>query len=521
MNKTNSKLDVLLVGYEEEENLGIRSIAAFLNHNGVKTDVEPYLDNFKDNILQRILEDQPAIVGFSLMFQRMLPDFANLIKYLRENEVKSHFTIGGHYPTIEYKGTLEAIPQINTVIRHEGEETFLELYKFLNDPDLWFKIKGMAFRNGKELKATPPRPLIKNLDSLPFIMRNKEPEKYRGLGVGSILASRGCYYNCSFCSVHKFYKDAPGSKKRSRTPLNVVLEMENLYKKGVKIFSFKDEDLGTKTTEQKEWIKNFAYELRKRDFASKILWRISCRVDEVNKNLLLELKNVGLSFVYLGIESGNKTGLNVFNKHYQPEDIYRALNTLDEISMDFEYGFMLFEPDCTFDTIMKDIDFLKILCKNGKVPVHFTKMFPYVGTSLFLQLKKEGRLIGPPESPDYRYLDKRIELLETFFSQVLYNTLFEKNGVTNLLQKAKFDSVVLKKFYSNLYDVKSYSESVRDLIIIYNDSVLNIMYKAVNFMKNKEYADILYNWDILEILVHDMLNTEMNIKNELETLKPV
>jgi hypothetical protein len=51
----------------------------------------------------------------------------------------------------------------------------------------------------------------------------------------------------------------------------------------LKIFSFKDEDLGTKTTEQKEWIKNFAYELRKRDFASKILWRISCRVDEVNK----------------------------------------------------------------------------------------------------------------------------------------------------------------------------------------------------------------------------------------------
>jgi hypothetical protein len=47
------------------------------------------------------------------------------------------------------------------------------------------------------------------------------------------------------------------------------------------------------------------------------------------------------------------------------------------------------------------------------------------------------------------------------------------------------------------------------------------MYKAVNFMKNKEYADILYNWDILEILVHDMLNTEMNIQNELETLKPV
>jgi hypothetical protein len=74
---------------------------------------------------------------------------------------------------------------------------------------------------------------------------------------------------------------------------------------------------------------------------------------------IIRIKNVGLSFVYLGIESGNKTGLNVFNKHYQPEDIYRALNTLDEISMDFEYGFMLFEPDCTFDTIMKDIDFFE------------------------------------------------------------------------------------------------------------------------------------------------------------------
>ncbi|MCK4816764.1 cobalamin-dependent protein, partial [bacterium] len=218
---TTKNPDILLIGYEEWENIGLRSIAAFLNEHSVKVEILPCDKIPKENILSIIQREKPKIVGFSLIFQRMLYEFADLIDYLRQNGVTTHFTIGGHFPSIEFKNTLKSIQGLNSVIRGEGEETLLELFHHLDKPDSWKQIKGFSYLSDEEIMVTPPRPLIQNLNNLPHPVRIDQVVTQRGLGLCSILASRGCYYNCSFCSIHQFYSGSPGPKRRSRSPTNV------------------------------------------------------------------------------------------------------------------------------------------------------------------------------------------------------------------------------------------------------------------------------------------------------------
>ena len=341
MQVDSTRCDVLLVGYEDLENLGLRYIASFLNAHGIAASIEPCGKHLTQNVGARIVRENPGMVGFSLIYQGMLPDFAALITRLRKSGIRAHFTIGGHFPTIEPEAILELIPGLDTVIRHEGEETMLELFKHLHEPRSWSEIGGIAYRRHGKIEVTAPRPLITNLDSLPFPERPEPLQTYRGLGTCSVSASRGCYYDCSFCSIQEFYSEPPGPRRRSRSPPNVAREMKQLFARGARIFRFNDDDFGMKGPSQQRWIEAFANELERNGLAGRILWRISCRVDEVDATQLQRLKDVGLRFLYLGIESGCDEGLNTCNKHCDVTDVYRALNVLEDAGMKFEYGFML------------------------------------------------------------------------------------------------------------------------------------------------------------------------------------
>ncbi|CAG1003781.1 MAG: radical SAM protein [Candidatus Methanoperedens sp.] len=496
--------DVLLIGYEELENLGMRSIAAFLAKHGIKVKIEPYGISLKENILASIRREEPKIVGFSLIFQRMLFEFADLIAYLRQNGVTAHFTMGGHFPSIEYRGTLESITGLDSVVRGEGEYTLLELFQYLDQPDLWSGIEGLAYRRDGEIRVTSPRPLIQDLDSLPYPIRRNQTATHRGLGICSLLGSRGCYYNCSFCSIQQFYRESPGQRRRSRSPSNVVQEMEHLfYECGIRIFIFEDDDMFMKGPQQRQWIDDLVKELKRKKLGDQILWRVSCRVDDVDAELISKMMEVGLISVYLGIESGNNQGLKTYNKHYSVDKVYETINTLQNLNMPFEFGFMILSPESNFETVKEDIVFLKKISKSGQSVINFTKMVPYAGTPISSKLQNEGRLKGTIDSPDYTYTDSRLELLQLFFTMAFHSRNFDSSGLVERLRLAKFDAIVLNKFFSDKYDTRAYINALRDLIRQSNDIALEKMSMAVNFMSKREEDEILDNWQFLQYLAQE------------------
>lgn len=510
--------DVLLVGYEDGENLGLRSIAAFLEKHSVRTRIQPYQPSREQVILARIRSERPKIVGFSLIFQRMLFEFASLIEFLRRNRIQAHFTMGGHFPTLEFKTTLELMPGLDSVVRNEGEQTLLELFHRMERPDLWKNIKGLVYRADGKIHVTTSRPLIANLDSLPWPVRDHPAATHRGIALCSMLASRGCFHNCSFCSIQAFYKQTTGPKRRTRSASDVAAEMERLFKeRGVRIFTFKDDDLCTKGSRQRQWIDDFASELKKRKLAEQIIWRISCRVDEVDAELMRRLKDVGLAVLYIGIESGSNQGLRTFNKGYTVDDIHPALDTLRKLGICFEYGFMLFDPDSTMASVAESLAFLKKLGRDGQVVIHFTKMFPYAGAPITQRLKTEARLKGTIASPDYSYKDPRLDVFQWFCS-VLYFRNFDPRGLVNKLQMAAFDSVVLNRFFPDKYDTRAYAHAVRDLTRQSNEATLEMLSMAIHFMRDRNEEQILSSWHVLERLAQEQISKEREITAALDWL---
>ncbi len=201
------KCDVLLIGYENQQNLGLRSIAAYLQQKGLYTRIEPCQNVAPEALLSKVQELNPRIIGFSLIFQRMLPDFAALLKYFRDHGVDAHFTIGGHFATLEPVEILKIIPELDSVVRHEGELTLYELCENVDRPTHWEDIKGLAYRQNGSTVVTEARSLIRDLDVLPFPTRSGSTAKHRDVGISSIVTSRGCYYDCSFCSIQEFYRE--------------------------------------------------------------------------------------------------------------------------------------------------------------------------------------------------------------------------------------------------------------------------------------------------------------------------
>lgn len=523
--KENPIYNVALVGYEEGENLGLRYLSSFLKQNRISTIIIPYNPNLKDFVLNEIIKIKPLIVGFSLIFQRMLPDFINLIGYLRENKVNCHFTMGGHFPTIESEKVLEAIPGLNSIVRGEGEITLLELFKKLKRPASWSGINGLTYKNySGEIIVTPPRQLLENLDVLPFPERNEKSFSYERYKVATLAASRGCFYNCSFCSIRQFYNYSVGLKRRSRSPQNIVNEMEYLFKeKGVNVFIFEDDDFYVNTKSQNTWTLQFIDELISKKLAGNIAWRMSCRIDDIEKNVLKKLMDVGLICVYLGIESADDTNLKIYEKKYTVQDIYKAIDALTEINLPFEFGFMLLNPYCSFKTLNNDLKFFKKIASMGSSILQFTKMVPYSGTPIQKRLLDENRLTGTFSAPDYKYEDPKIDLLESFFHDAFHYRNFNKNGLVELLRFAKFDALLRNKLCPD-GDARIFQDELKQLIIAANQQLVETMSLAVTLFQTKTYDEIIKYWPILQDLIDDERKSEMRLTyffNDLMSKQPI
>jgi radical SAM superfamily enzyme YgiQ (UPF0313 family) len=471
-------LDVALIGYQDQGNLGMGYLAAVLQEHGHIVELIDVRDG-PEKIAERLVSRQPRVVGFSLIFQYFLPKFRALASHLRGAGITSHFTIGGHYPSLCHNELLQNFPEIDSVARYEGEATLLELVERLSAGEDWRETPGLAYLSDHEVVESEPRALVQDLDSLPFPYRPYEAEQIGGYPTLPLLASRGCARRCSFCSIHTFYRTAPGKVVRVRKPARVIEEMELLYRThGVRVFLFQDDDFPLWGNAGRRWAAELVDRLHGSRLAERAVWKISCRGEYVEHDLFAQLRDAGLFLVYMGIESGNESGLEILYKQMTVDENLAAVRTLKEVGILFSYGFMLFDPSSSFQSVRQNIGFLRQIVGDGSAAATFCRMLPYGGTPIRDQLEREGRLRGDLTHPDYDFLDLRLNEYHRLLSQTV-RPWIHNEGLSNQMNYAWDELETIRRLVPGVDGCDGYAAGLRALVKESNEQLFHLVEESV------------------------------------------
>jgi radical SAM superfamily enzyme YgiQ (UPF0313 family) len=179
--------EVALIGYQDQGGLGMGYRAAVLQRHGYKAEMIDIRDGGA-KIAARLLKRPPLVVGFSLIFQFFLPQFRRVAAHLRSVGITAHFTIGGHYPSLCHDELLTNFPEIDSVVRYEGEETLIELADRLKAGEDWRSIAASPTQ-ATASRGDAARALVHDLDSCRSAARTAPAD--RRVPALPVLASRG------------------------------------------------------------------------------------------------------------------------------------------------------------------------------------------------------------------------------------------------------------------------------------------------------------------------------------------
>lgn len=477
---------VVLVGYEDQDNLGLRYLSSRLREGGHRTKIVAF-GKGADPILRAVREMDARVVGFSLIFQYMVPQFRAVMEELRRAGVTAHFTIGGHYASFEPEALLEAVPQLDSIVRYEGEDVILEIADCIANGRSCTGIPGTVGQSPSGLVHGPKRQGREDLDLLPWPDRDEIDYLHQPTPTASILGSRGCPWVCSFCSIITFYEGNGTKGRRRRDPKRVVDELEYLNReRGVRVVLWQDDDFLAGGPNAVKWAHAVAGEAVRRGLQEGLRWKLSCRSDEVKAESIAPLAAAGLTHVYLGVESGTEEALRHFNKRLKPKTHLCARDVLREHNVTFDFGFMLLEPWSTLEMVEDNIRFLREFVGDGSSPATFCRMLPYVGTPAQTQLRNEGRFyqseieFGNLQA-DYDFLHPALDIFYSWMLRTFEQRNFTRTGTLNLLR--------ILQFQTNLRpETRRLAPAVRAIVSADNGIVFDLLEAALDYCRRNPDA---------------------------------
>ncbi|MBN1351035.1 radical SAM protein [candidate division KSB1 bacterium] len=400
---------------EPYEHLGLCYLSSCLTREGHYVRIiSSVLESLSiSGIINSILAAKPQLIGFSLKECFAARAF-KIINGIRSRGCNAPVVLGGHYATFNQFEILRDFSAVNFIVRGEGEYTLNELAAAIDSGNAFESIAGLSFRRNGSIMENPERAKIADLDTLPYPDRSQTPQVLQQGGMIDLSGSRGCYANCSFCSIQSFYKASAGPNYRQRSVKNIVDEIERLVEKfGRHQFKFIDDQFFAPGNRGKQQAREFADELFRRQL--KISFQFSCRVSEISRDLMAHLKSAGLSRVFIGVESAHQRGLDTFNKGTTVEQNRRALDTLDSLGINYIVAMILTDAFTTWDELNQNLSFLdqlkpRVARVGGMLSVE-RRLTPHKGTPIFNTLKNMNRLKGNYKT-GYRYVadDVRIRL---------------------------------------------------------------------------------------------------------------
>lgn len=412
--------------------LTLQTLASAVNdHCSVKIiDARIYSSrNAYKKTLQAVLRECPDVVGITSM-TASFPSAVSLARDVKKAMPDCKIVMGGFHVT--FLPEIVSSGFVDYVVRGEGDLTFKELINAVKKGKPVNNIKGLTYSVNSKVFSNPSRPLIKNLDDLPIPYFEYCNKKYslNNARIGMMESSRGCSFNCSFCSIQNFY----GRSWRKKSINRIIKEIMILKSLNKKFLWFSDDNFALDMKRVGEICSNM------KDYG--LIMKgglVQLRVDSIvsNPEIVKLMSDVGINLAFLGIESANNKSLKAYHKHLNKDLAVKAVKILKDHGIASWGSFILGELNETEADIKRTINYASNL---GVELGWFTVLTPFPGTELMKKVKDKDL------SDDWADYDVVTPVMDTKLSRKDLNKLLIKAYKSFYLRPAYFKHLFSKNF---------------------------------------------------------------------------
>lgn len=391
------------------EAMGLGYLAGELRKKGIKTLViDARLMGLDVMQTVELLQMYSApMLGINLNFQYLAESTTQLIQALRLRKYSSHITLGGLYTSVAYEELFTKVPGIDTIVRFEGERTYLELLDAIDRPQEWSGIPGLVFR-GQDgiIVVNPLRSLIADLNEISNPERDYLSYVKEMGGYAYVVSSRGCNGVCAYCVQQRSVSDPKGSRWRGRDPVEVANELKHLRDEfGIRLFSFVDDDFFGAKLNGKTHAERVAEALIERNVD--ISYLISVQPRDIEYESCALLKKSGMNSVILATDNFSQAVLDRYKKLTTVEQNIQSVRILESLDIDVYLGLIMFDPWTTLDELKENLVILSDLPYLRPWQI-LSKLEVYHGSPITAELERLDLLYKVGFNYRYNYLDNRI-----------------------------------------------------------------------------------------------------------------
>lgn len=391
--------------------LGILFIAAVLEKNSlpVRVTASDVLKLKPSGILQAIREYDADAVGMSITTENRFEIF-DLLRAIKAEFPQKLLIVGGPHATMAGMDMVAHIPAIDMAVVGEGERTILEIAAWHDagaDERELARIRGIIFRRDGQAIFTGARPMIENLDPIPFPAKHLIPmDKYdflwpvdgRLLRTTNIITSRGCPFNCNFCATPFTW----GRHTRGYSPPRVVEEIRwNRDRFGAEVLWFFDDTFNYNVTRTEELCRLIVSEKLGIRFVAEL------RVDILSYDLLALMRDAGVQYISFGVEAGSeRVRRDIIHKNISDAQVYQAVEWAQQLGIKATAFFIFSHPTETWAEAQESLKFIDQI--GGKADISVSILHIYPGTELEAYAREKKLL---PADFSWTRHDRRVETL--------------------------------------------------------------------------------------------------------------
>lgn len=364
-------------------------LAGYLEQQGYLVRIfDGQVETMSETTIRATVADfKPDVVGITCMTP-MVVETHMVAKAVKSCHPAPLVVVGGIHPSILPEDIIRDT-NIDVVVRGEGEITLHELLETLPDTDL-HHIRGLTFRSNGDIIHSPDRPLLDDLDILPFPARHlvnyegyhQVPDAVFAEPLREILTSRGCPFQCIFCSA----RFISGYKYRYHSPDRVLEEVDllvNTY--GARQIAVLDDNF---VVDRQRTI-DICEKLLQRGYHKKLVWTTAARADQVDYDVMKLMKEAGFKLLSFGIETGSSRLLKMIQKGETMDQIQIAVENAHRAGLLVRGTLILGLPTETREESLNTIQWAKDLQLDF---AKFSLATPYPGTPLYQIALQQGTL---------------------------------------------------------------------------------------------------------------------------------